>query len=860
MNFLHNAYTSGVSKLALRRARHVVVEANLSEQKHPLSTLGPDALKDSFLSLGREPANVRAARGLAHVREAARRALGTPHYDVQLLGGHVLMDGKLAEMRTGEGKTLTITAPAALLALDRKGVHVVTANEYLAQRDAALMRPVYEVLGLSVGVTLSGMSLEEKQAAYACDVTYGVGSEFGFDYLKDNMVAAVGERVQRDLHAAIVDEVDSILIDEARVPLIIAEPASDLAAMVTTLDACVRKLKSGLHFEINLKERTADLTEAGYATVEEYLVQAGTFKAPQELYSANNLVWVRLLHAAVKAYALFRRDRDYVVTDGAVALVDISTGRAMDGRRLNDGLHEALEAREGLNIRSGTVTRATITYQSYFGRYPHLCGLTGTAATDAEEFAEIYNLPTVVIPTNKPTDRSQAEDLVYATKAAKFSAAVGLVKARHEKGQPVLVGCASIRDAELLDSLLTQAGLPHETLTAKHIAREAEIIARAGVPGAITVATNMAGRGTDIHLGGVRPAEAGFEDEAAFQDALTSWQTARAATLAAGGLFVLGTERNGLRRVDNQLAGRCGRQGDPGEVQFLLSLEDELLGVFGRSGQLALLRKMLANSESALGGATVGRLVTAAQQAVELQGFTARKSLLKFDSVLAAQRGAVYELRAHLLTGDALDYVQASSLETVTAWLASNMPDGSFPETWDAGALKRSLAEELGLDAPLLRWISVDELVQEEIAEKILALARERLLAVELTEAEARALAVATLDEAWAEHLTVLKELQDSAGLKSMAGQNAAQQFPKEAFELFQGFKTGVSAQICRTVMPEDSLRKREDALRARREARDLAQQNQAKVAEALEQGWIGRNASCPCGSGKRFKDCHGKL
>lgn len=863
MAFFSDLYTRSVTAKTLFRARKAVTLAGQFAEEADLASFPSQRLVQEFMALsvpGKGTGLATLAKGLAYVREAARRSLTLPHYDVQLMGGMVLLEGKLAEMRTGEGKTLTVTLPAALLALAKKGVHVVTANEYLAQRDAALMRPVYEALGLTVGVIAAGQTPDEKRAAYACDVTYGVGSEFGFDFLKDNLAQQHGDRVQRGLYAAIVDEVDSILIDEARVPLIIAEPAKDLSEPARVLDSIVRGLRAGEHYEVNLKERTADLTEAGYAEVEKQLCSTGHFATGQDIYSAANLHWVRLLHAAVKAYALYRKDRDYVVTDGAILLVDVGTGRAMEGRRLNDGLHEALEAREGLHVQAGTATRASITYQSFFCSYERLSGLTGTAATDADEFAEIYNLLTVVVPTNKPPARRQLEDLVYLTKRQKFEAATEIVKQRHLAGQPVLVGCASIRDAELMDRLLTEAGVPHATLTAKHVAREAAIIAEAGEPGAVTVATNMAGRGTDIHLGGVRPEEADCESPAEFEQALRDWEGNRARALKSGGLFVLGTERNGLRRVDNQLAGRSGRQGDPGEVQFLLSLEDELLGVFGRSGQLSAVRKLLEESGQALGGSSIGRLVTAAQQSVELQGFSARKSLLKFDTVLAEQRTAVYALRDQLLHEGALPYVCGAALAAVELWLSENMPKDSFPETWDSGALKRTLATDYGLDVPLLRWVNVEELSAEEIFQKTMALAVDKLDALALTEATARALALRTLDEAWAEHLTVLKELQDSAGLKSMAGQNAAHQFPKEAFALFQSFSKSLGDELARQLLPDNRLTLQQQALEQQRDALEQGRAASAKVQDALTQRWVSRNEPCPCESGLRFKDCHGKL
>lgn len=846
-----------VTTRALKRGRALARDVALAAGA--LQALPDSELARQFRALAQLPdERGRVVPGFALIQEAARRALNTPHYDVQLQGGHVLLSGRLAEMRTGEGKTLTITLAAALLALADKGVHVVTANEYLAARDAQLMRPVYELLGLSVGVTLAGQSLEEKRAAYACDLTYGVGAEFGFDYLKDNLARDSTQLVQRPLYAAIVDEVDSILIDEARVPLIISDAAQDVAHMVRVVDACARKMLPAEHFLVSLKEHAADLTEAGYALAETWL--SGELGG-KSLYAEQNLPWVRMLHSAVKAYALYRKDRDYVVRGDELLLVDVGTGRVMEGRRLGEGLHEALEAREGLPVKQGTVTRATITYQSYFGLYPRLSGLTGTAATDAEEFSDMYGLETVVVPTNRPVVRKQAEDVVFRTRQEKFAAAVDIVRTRWMKGQPVLVGCATIRDAELMDGLLSRAGIPHSTLTAKHLDKEAAIIEQAGLPGAVTVATNMAGRGTDIHLGGVEPKMSAFDDLEAFSTAHREWVAHRDAAVAAGGLFVLGTERNGLRRVDNQLAGRCSRQGNPGEVQFLLSLEDELLRVFGGSKQVAMLDRAMATTGTALGGAVVARLVTTAQRAVESQGFGARKSLLTFDNTLADQRNAVYALRSELLAGGATEYLQGAAISAVRRWLATSIPRDAWPEAWDAGRLKTAADAELGLNLPLLRWISVEELDTEQIEAKVLELAQARLVGRDFGgDAAARDIVFDVLDVAWTEHLTALAELQTNAGLKSVAQQNAALKFPKEAFELFQAFLASVEGALARMVLSDDSLRLRQEQRDHAKRLREAEASARETVAAALQTRWVARHETCPCGSGKQFRHCHGAL
>lgn len=850
-----SVYTQIKSKQALSRARAVVAQSTAMGAQ--VSALSDEALVTEFQALKPLPLAKRAPRGFALVREAARRTLGMAHFDVQLLGAFVLLDGKLAEMRTGEGKTLTITAPASLLALDGRGVHVVTANAYLAHRDAELMRPVYEALGLTVATISAEQSLGEKQAAYLCDIVYGVGSEFGFDYLKDHLVRATQEKVQcRSAYAAIVDEVDSVLIDEARVPLIISGAAADRTEMILMLDACVKTLQPGVHYSVNLKDQAAEVTEAGYAAVESYLVANKVFADSQELYDAAHLPWVRQLHSTVRAYALHKRDRDYVAHADELVLVDLSTGRKMEGRRFEDGLHEALEAKEGLTIQQGTVTKATITYQNYFSRYERLAGLTGTAMTDAEEFMGLYQLETVVVPTNKPLIREVLEDQVYGTKSEKFAAVVQEALRVHATGQPLLVGCASIRDAEVLDRLFTQAHLPHETLTAKFIEREAHIIANAGKLGSVTIATNMAGRGTDILLGGERPDRPEFEDVAAYDDAVLKWTTDRDAVLKLGGLRVLGTERNGLRRVDNQLAGRSGRQGDPGTVQFILSLEDELLKVFSHNKQLAAFQKLLQAPGQALSGSVTGKLVTAAQQTVEGQGFAARKNLMQFDSALSAQRLAVFELRDSLLVDGTLGYAQECVQQGVERWALAHMPMSELPERWPLGSVKKNLLETFGLDVPLLGWVTKDELSAEEVHERLRGLVRERLTSLALTEATTHSVVFDTVGEHWEDQLAALAELRDNVSLKGNTGFNALFQFQKDAFALFQSFEQEISHALACLLLKTEAL--------TARQARDIEKSRmrsvEAAVAVALETRWVARNEACPCGSGHRFRSCHGAL
>jgi preprotein translocase subunit SecA len=848
-------YTGQKSKQALSRARKTVAAS--TEFSAAATRLSAEELKSEFRALAKTALSKRAPYGFALVREAARRTLGMSHFDVQLVGATVLLDKRLAEMRTGEGKTLTITAPAALLALDGLGVHVVTANAYLARRDAELMRPVYEALGLTVSTIYAEQTTTEKQAAYRCDIVYGVGSEFGFDYLKDHLVRVDTDKVQRLApYAAIVDEIDSVLIDEARVPLIISRAAADRTEMVRTLDACVKTLTAQKHYNVNLKDREADVTEAGYAAVEAFLVDNGVLADGKELYAISHLSWVRQLHSSVKAYALFKRDRDYVSQGGELVLVDVGTGRTMQGRRFEDGLHEALEAKEGLKVLQGTVTKATITYQNYFSRYPHLCGLTGTAMTDAEEFMDLYNLEVVSVPTNKPLLRVVLEDQVYGTKSEKFDAVVQAALAVHKTGQPLLVGCAFIRDADVLDRIFTKAGLPHETLTAKHVEREAHIIANAGRLGAVTIATNMAGRGTDILLGGEKPTVDGYADAVAFEAAQQAWRAERDAVIHTGGLRVLGTERNGLRRVDNQLAGRSGRQGDPGAVQFLLSLEDELLKVFGQSKQLIGVQRALRTPGAALGGAVIGKLVEYAQRNVEGQGFTARKDLMQFDAALSEQRQAVFDLRDDLLVSGTLDYALACANLGVQQWAHANLPLETMPETWPIGALKKDLLDTFGLDAPLLGWVSKDEFNVEEIREKLMLLAQTRLASLNLTEEQTHPLVFDTISEQWEDQLAALAELRENVSLKGNTGFNAIFQFHKDAFELFKVFEKETNHRLASALLKKGEL----EARHAQNLEKTQARSAFSVVALELEKRWVSRNDLCPCGSGLRFKACHGKL
>jgi preprotein translocase subunit SecA len=850
-------YTRARSRNALKQL--VAGTAKIATRCATVASLTDELIRERFRALSGVAESDRVTEGFALVCEVASRTLGMRPFDVQVTGGLALLAGKLAEMRTGEGKTLTIVAPAAVLALEGRGVHVVTANSYLARRDAELMRPVYEALGLSVAFIGQGQSPEEKRSAYAADVTYGVGQEFGFDYLRDNLVRDAAQRSQRGLYVAIVDEVDSILIDEARTPLILSGPGVLHEDAIRAIDKAVSVLSAPLDYLVDPRGQNASLTEAGYSRVEASLVSAGLCSSAEDLYSVKNLHLVRRIHAAVRAYGAYRKDRDYVVDNGELLLVDLGTGRKMPGRRLEDGLHEALEAKEGVRIQTGTVTRATITYQNYFGLYERLAGLTGTALTEADEFSEFYGLDTVVIPTNKPVARIQNDDVVYLTKAAKFVASAEEIARRQKKGQPVLAGCGSVRDAEVLSRLLSQQGVVHEVLTAKHLEREAHIIAAAGRPGAVTVATNMAGRGTDILLGGEKPVRGEDLSDEQFAAAQAQWSSGREAVLRAGGLYVLGTERSGIRRVDNQLAGRSGRQGDVGEVQFYLSLEDDLLRVFSQSRQLALVRRMVAAQGGALQGKTVAAMVQVSQRQFEGQGFEARRSLMKYDSVLANQRRAVYELRNSLVSGEADNYCEAAVQDAVTAWAARMLPADQFPQEWDLAAAKKELAELFSLRPNLVGWVHKDEMERDGIVTNILSAAQDRFdsLKAAVPDSTKRAEVVFdVLTDLWTEHLMALEELRLAVPLKARNGLNPVFQYHKDAFALFNAFIATVELEVAQQVLSETRQQERDD----KAAQVDSERRANARVAVELEKRWVRRNESCPCGSGIRFKACHGKL
>lgn len=844
-------------------------------------------------------------------REASRRAMGMRHFDVQLIGGMVLNDGKIAEMRTGEGKTLVATLPAYLNALTGDGVHIVTVNDYLASRDAALMAPLYEFLGLSVGVNLSQMSHEAKQAAYGADITYGTNNEFGFDYLRDNMVFSLAEKVQRKLAFAVVDEVDSILIDEARTPLLISGPADDNVEMYQRMNGVPAMLTRQTEEEgsgdywVDEKAHTVMLSEAGHERAEAILTELGLLAEGDSLYSATNITLMHHLMAALRAHALYHRDQHYVVQNDEVVIVDEFTGRLMSGRRWSEGLHQAVEAKEGVTINRENQTLASITFQNYFRLYRKLSGMTGTADTEAYEFQQIYGLETVVIPTNKPMIRKDNLDLVYRTNPEKYRAIVADIRDCQQRGQPVLVGTTSIESSELLSNFLKQEKLAHEVLNAKQHAREADIVAQAGRAGAITIATNMAGRGTDIVLGGSIASELKAlaaddslsEAERASRTAAlkAEWQQRHDAVLAAGGLHIIGTERHESRRIDNQLRGRSGRQGDPGSSRFYLSLEDPLLRIFASERVSAIMERLKMPEGEAIEHTWVTRAIENAQRKVEGRNFDIRKQLLEYDDVANDQRKVIYQQRNDILdTPDVSDMVANMRQAALGALFDLYLPPGSIEEQWDAAGLEKALEAEYQLQAPLSEWMkAAPDAELDTLREQLIALGEAHYqakvdLAGETTMRQfEHAVLLQHLDQHWREHLAALDHLRQGIHLRGYAQKNPKQEYKREAFELFSHMLDSIKrdvAQLLFTVriqsaeevaaMEAEEQRQRpmqfqhddfdaalgEDAMEALASSAsddDNPFSPEALAAQGLR---VGRNDPCPCGSGKKYKQCHGKL
>lgn len=865
-------------------------------------------------------------------REAGKRVLKMRHFDVQLIGGMVLHYGKIAEMRTGEGKTLVATLAAYLNALAGKGVHVVTVNDYLAQRDAEWMAQLYNFLGLSVGINLSQMPHELKQEAYAADITYGTNNEFGFDYLRDNMVYDVGQRVQRSLSYAIVDEVDSILIDEARTPLIIsgqAEDHTDLYVKLNGLPALLERqigeekadgtgVEKPGDYTLDEKARQVFLTERGHEKAEQTLAQWGLIGPGESLYAAQNILLMHHVYAALRAHTLFHRDQHYVVQNDEIVIVDEFTGRLMAGRRWSEGLHQAVEAKEGVTIQHENQTLASITFQNYFRMYGKLSGMTGTADTEAYEFNEIYGLETVVIPTNRPNQRVDRQDQIYKTEKEKYNAVLNDIRDCYERGQPVLVGTTSIENSEMLSHLLDGAKLPHQVLNAKQHAREAEIVAQAGRPKMITIATNMAGRGTDIVLGGNVEKQAAFveEDESLSDDEKArriqqlhdEWQGLHEQVKAAGGLHIIGTERHESRRIDNQLRGRSGRQGDPGSSRFYLSLEDPLLRIFAGDRVRAIMDRLKMPEGEAIEAGIVTRSIESAQRKVEARNFDIRKQLLEYDDVSNDQRKVIYQQRNELLeAADISETVQSMRKSVFHDLFRAHVPEGTLEEQWDLAQLEQALRDDWQIDLPLANRTEGEESVDDEALLEEVQNAAEAAYQhkVELVGREAfsgfeRSVMLQSVDSHWREHLAALDHLRQGIHLRGYAQMNPKQEYKREAFELFAHLLETIKQEVTRVIMNvriqtpeeleeaseqiEDSVSHLENIEFRHAEASEIEDSTEpmgtsdtvaaatatAAMASAATTGQqmpirhsvpkVGRNDPCPCGSGKKYKQCHGKL
>ncbi|MEX6224185.1 preprotein translocase subunit SecA [Providencia hangzhouensis] len=834
----------------------------------------------------------------ATVREASRRVFGMRHFDVQLIGGMVLNERCIAEMRTGEGKTLTATLPAYINALSGKGVHVVTVNDYLAKRDAENNRPLFEFLGLTVGINLPGMAPPAKREAYAADITYGTNNEFGFDYLRDNMAFSPEERVQRKLHYALVDEVDSILIDEARTPLIISGPAEDSSELYQKVDKLIPHLQRQEkedsdtfqgegHFSVDEKARQVTITERGLVLIEELLAKEGLMAEGESLYSPSNIMLMHHVMAGLRAHALFTLDVDYIVKDGQIVIVDEHTGRTMEGRRWSDGLHQAVEAKEGVEIQNENQTLASITFQNYFRLYEKLAGMTGTADTEAFEFSSIYKLDTIVIPTNRPMVRKDLPDLVYMNEADKFAAIIEDIRERTANGQPVLVGTISIEKSELISNALKKAKIAHNVLNAKFHAMEADIIANAGQAGAVTIATNMAGRGTDIMLGGSWQSEiAALEDPTQEQidEIKAQWKIRHDAVLASGGLHIIGTERHESRRIDNQLRGRAGRQGDAGSSRFYLSMEDALMRIFASDRVTGMMKKLGMKPGEAIEHPWVTKAIANAQRKVESRNFDIRKQLLEYDDVASDQRRAIYTQRNELLDGgDIKETVDSIREDVFTTTMDAYIPPQSLEEMWDIEGLHQRLVNDFDLDLPIKEWLDKEpELHEETLRERIMAKAievydrKEEIVGAEAMRNFEKGVMLQTLDTLWKEHLASMDYLRQGIHLRGYAQKDPKQEYKRESFSMFANMLEALKYEVISTLskvqvrLPEEvealEQQRREEAERLAKKqqlsheagSESLMTETEAKIATQGHK--IGRNDPCPCGSGKKYKHCHGRL
>lgn len=885
----------------LKRMGKVVARINALEDT--MQALGDDELRaktDEFRTrLGDgETLEQLLPEAFAVVREAGVRALGMRHFDVQLIGGMALHDGKIAEMRTGEGKTLVATLPAYLNSLPDHSVHLVTVNDYLASRDAAWMGPLYEFLGLSVGVVRSGQSADEKKASYGCDVVYGTNNEFGFDYLRDNMAFSMADKSQGMLAFAIVDEVDSILIDEARTPLIISGAADDSSELYKTVNRLIPKLSPELEaqegdYTVDEKQRSIELTEQGHEKVEGMLIEAGLLQDDDSLYAATNLGLLHHVHSGLRAHVLFQRDVEYIVQEGQVVLIDEHTGRTMPGRRLSEGLHQAIEAKEGVKIQSESQTLASTTFQNFFRLYDKLAGMTGTADTEAFEFRQIYGLDCVVIPTNVPMRRDDLNDLVYLTREEKFEAIIEDVRSCIDSGAPVLVGTASVETSEELSRAFQKQNIEHKVLNAKYHEQEAEIVAQAGRPGVVTIATNMAGRGTDIVLGGNLEAELASLgeslDDVTREKFTVEWQARHDAVIEAGGLHILGTERHESRRIDNQLRGRSGRQGDPGVSRFYLSLEDNLMRIFASDRVKSFMQALGMERGEAIEHRMVTNAIEKAQRKVEGRNFDIRKQLLEYDDVANDQRQIIYRQRDELLSDDGIgETITAIRRDVVNDAIDGFIPPMSVEEQWDIPGLEKQLEAEFALTLPVAQWLDEDDALHEETL-------RERIVASVQAAYDEKAAGIGpgmrqlekqimlqVLDTLWKEHLQVMDQLRQGIHLRAYANKNPKQEYKRESFALFESLLQRLKYEVVRFLSNVQVQRSDEAAVMEQQRREAAAKQKMAfehadvgsVVANSDEsaapsaapqpmtraQPKVGRNDPCPCGSGKKYKQCHGAL
>ena len=872
-----------------------------------------EALSDEALRAKTEEFRTRLAEGIelddmleeafAVVREASRRVLGLRHFDVQMIGGMVLNDGKIAEMKTGEGKTLVATLPCYLNALPGKGVHVVTVNDYLARRDSEWMGQVFEFLGMSTGVIVQGLSDDERREAYACDITYGTNNEYGFDYLRDNMKYRLEEMVQRSFQYAIVDEVDSILVDEARTPLIISGPTDDTSDLYRRVDVVmVDFVKDTERFEKDEKQRTASMTEKGGEDIERLLAEAGVL-TEGNLYDSHNVSVVHHVNQSLRAHVLFKLDVEYVVRNDKIVIIDEFTGRMMEGRRYSDGLHQALEAKEDVTVQPENQTLASITFQNYFRLYPKLSGMTGTAATEADEFAEIYKLEVVEIPTNVPVARLDEDDEVYRTAMEKYEAVIKLIGECRERNQPCLVGTTSIEKSELISTLLKRAGIPHNVLNARYHEQEAGIVAQAGRAGAVTIATNMAGRGTDIKLGGNAdmlakaevPEGHGAEYDTVFARHVAEVAQAQPIVKAAGGLFVIGTERHESRRIDNQLRGRAGRQGDPGGSRFFLSLEDDLMRIFGSDRMGGMLTKLGLKEGEAIIHPWINKALEKAQKKVEERNFDTRKNMLKYDDVMNDQRREVYaQRRAYMDATDLSETIAEMRHETIGSMVDRAIPENAYPEQWDLEGLEKRVHDVLGLDLPIAAYAKEEGIDEVQVRERIeaavnqVAAAKAANLGPDFMRMVEKSLLLQLFDQVWKEHLLSLDHLRQGIGLRAYGQRDPLNEYKREAFALFNNMleelRERVTSLLLRLELTADAPLPEPAPIRVtdmrhaspETEAYEMAPQGADYGAAAMARQetrvvtdvdpndmatWdrTARNAPCPCGSGKKYKHCHGR-